>query len=143
MTDHLSEAAIQQYVLEEANCPARMREHMAVCETCRVRVNNYRLIFQEVGQMEVPGIEVEVDISRLTRPARAKKDLSLGYWLAGAGVLMLATGWVFRESLLNIVGDISGLVLYVLVGASMGIAIVRALRMIHQYRHQLRNLNLS
>lgn len=143
MTEHLNEAAIQQYVLEEENCPAWMREHLKVCESCNVRVNNYRLIFKQVGQMDVPGIEVEIDISRLIRPVRAKKDWSLGYWLAGAGACMLATGWFFRDSLLNIVGDISGLVLYVLVGTSMGIAIARALRMIHQYRHQLKNLNLS
>jgi len=145
MTDHLSEAAIQQYAMDGENCPAWMTEHLKACEHCSVRVNNYRLIFKEVGQMEPAGIGTEVDISKLMpmRPVRAKKDFSLGYWLAGAGVLMLVAGWFFRAFLLDVTGDISGLILYVLVGISVGIAIVRGLGLIVQYRHQLKNLDLS
>jgi len=143
MTDHLNEAAIQQYVLEEENCPAWMTEHLKVCERCSVRVNNYRLIFKEVGGMAP--VEVEVDISRLMpmRPVRTKKDWSMIYWLASAGVLMLVAGWFFRAFLLDVAGDLSGLILYVLVGVSVGIAIVRGLGLIVQYRNQLKNLDLS
>jgi len=144
MTDHLSEAAIQQYALDGGKCPAWMTEHVRVCEHCSMQVNNYRLIFKEVGQMEVPEIRVEIDISKLVlAPARQKKNLSLIYWLVGAGLVMLVTGWFFRTFLLSIAGDIPVLILYVLVGVSAGIAIVRGLGMIIQYRHQLKNLDLS
>ena len=143
--DHLSEAAIQQYALDEENCPVWMGEHVKACERCSIQVNNYRLVFKEVGQMEIPGIKVEIDISKLMpmgSPSR-KKDWSMGYWLAGAGLPMLVAGWIFRSSLLSITGDIPALILYVLVGVSVGIALVRGLGMIVQYRHQLKNLDLS
>jgi len=145
MTDHLSEAAVQQYAMDEGNCPAWMGEHVSVCERCRVQVNNYRLIFKEVGQMEAPVIEVDVAALIMAGQGRArpKKDWSLSYWLMGAGLAMLAAGWFLRASLLTITGDIPWLIIYVLVGISMGIAIVRGLGMIMQYRDQIKNLDLS
>ncbi|MBN8855750.1 MAG: hypothetical protein BGO55_22755 [Sphingobacteriales bacterium 50-39] len=143
MTDHLSEAAIQQYAMDGENCPAWMREHVEACEACRIQVDNYRLIFKEVGQLEVPVADVvELVMMKLDRP-RLKRDWSLVYWLVGTGLLMLGAGWIFKASLLSIAGDISGLVLYVVVGVSVGIAIVRGLGMIVQYRHQIKNLDLS
>jgi len=145
MTDHLSEAAIQQYALDEENCPAWMGEHVKACERCNAQVSNYRLVFKEVAGMEIPGIKVEVNISKLMLmgPAPRKKDWSLGYWLAGAGLTMLIAGWFLRAFLLNVTEDIPSLILYVLVGVSVGIAIVRGLGMIVQYRHQIKNLDLS
>lgn len=120
-----------------------MREHVEACEACRIQVDNYRLIFKEVGQLEVPVADVvELVMMKLDRP-RSKRDWSLVYWLVGTGLLMLGAGWIFKASLLNIAGDISGLVLYVVVGVSVGIAIVRGLGMIVQYRHQIKNLDLS
>jgi len=56
---------------------------------------------------------------------------------------MLVAGWFFRAFLLDVAGDLSGLILYVLVGVSVGIAIVRGLGLIVQYRNQLKNLDLS
>ncbi|HVU55058.1 MAG TPA: hypothetical protein VHD83_08375 [Puia sp.] len=143
MMEHLSETAIQQYAMDGENSPAWMREHVGVCEVCHTRVSNYRLIFHEVEQMDVLVAHVEeLVMLKLERP-KQKRDWSLSYWLGGAGVAMLATGWTFRASLLNIAGDISGAALYILVGAAVSIAIATALRMIVRYRHQLKNLDLS
>jgi len=142
MTDHLSEAAIQQYALDEGNCPAWMGEHVQACERCSVQVNNYRLIFKEVEALEVPVMDIErLVMMELDRP-KPKKDRSLGYWLVGAVASMLTAGWFFRNSLLTITGDIPELTLFLLAGVSAGIAIVRALQMIIRYRHQLKRLDL-
>jgi len=153
MTDHLSEAAIQQYALNEENCPVWMGEHVKACERCSVQVSNYRLIFKEVAAMEVPmvdiaglvlaGLDDRTDIAGTGRVAGRKKDWSLGYWLAGAGLTMLVAGWFLRAFLSNVTENIPSLILYVLVGVSVGIAIVRGGGMIVQYRHQIKNLNLS
>jgi len=143
MTDHLAEAAIQEYALDEEHCPAWMGEHVKGCERCSVQVNNYRLIFKEVGAMEAPVIDVAgMVMMGLSRP-KQKKDWSLGYWLAGAGAPMLAAGWFFRNFLLTITGEIPELTLLALVGVSVIIAIVRALRMVRRYRYQLKRLDLS
>jgi len=143
MTDHLSEAAIQQYAMDGENCPAWMGEHVKVCERCSVQVNNYLLVFKEVGRMEVPVIDVEeLVMMKLSRP-KPKKDWSLNYWLGGAGLTMLLAGWFLRAFLLNVAGDIPELILFIVLGVSVGIAIVRGLGMIVQYRHQIKNLDLS
>ena len=144
MTDHLSESAIQQYALDGENCPAWMTEHVGTCERCRVQVDNYRLIFKEVGQMAAPVVE-GADISKLVmmKLGPKRKDRSLSYWLVGAVLLLLAAGWIFRSSLVSITGDVPELILYILAGASVGIAIVRALGMVANYRHTLKNLDLS
>ena len=153
MSGHLSEAAIQQYALDEEHCPAWMGEHVKACEHCNVQVSNYRLIFKEVAAIEVPMVDIaglvlaeldgKTDIAGTGRVARRKKDWSLGYWLAGAGLTMLIAGWFLRAFLLNVTEDIPSLILYVLVGVSVGIAIVRGGGMIVQYRHQIKNLDLS
>lgn len=133
-----------------------MGEHVKACERCNIRVNNYRLVFTEVAGMEVPVIGVDIaelvltklgqgaeDIAGAGRTVVRKRDWSPGYWLAGAGLLMLVAGWVFRSFLLSVTEDIPALILYVLVGVSLGIALVRGLGMIVRYRHQLKNLDLS
>jgi hypothetical protein len=155
MTDHLSEAAIQQYVLDAENCPAWMAEHVHDCERCRVQLANYRLIFKQVEQMDVPVVSVDVAelltklgqgtgvAAQRARVRTRKKDWSIGYWLGGAGLTMMIAGWIFRTFLLTVAGDTPALILYALVGVSVGIAIVRGLGMIIQYRHQINNLDLS
>jgi hypothetical protein len=154
MKDHLSEAAIQQFVLDSENCPAWMSEHVHACERCRVRVANYRLIFKEVGQIEVPVVDIaELVLTKLRReefetlsPGRRrtrKKDWSIGYWLGGSALMMIIAGWLFRAFLVTVAGDTPSLILYALVGVSVGITIVRGLGIVFQYRHQIKNLDLS
>ena len=154
MTDHLSEAAIQQYALDGENCPAWMTEHVKACERCSVRVSSYRLIFKEVGQMEAPVVGADIadlvltklgpgKIIRTDRERAQKKDWSPVYWLVGAGFLMLPAGWMFKASILNVPGDTPALILYILVDASACIAIVRALGMVVSYQRQIKNLDLS
>jgi hypothetical protein len=159
MTDHLSEAAIQQYALDGDNCPAWMGQHLHGCEECRVRVSNYRVVFEEVEAMQAVPVKVDIEAimvrlngdlsgeyavqtSRMALPVR-RRDRSMAFWLTAVVLGMIGGAWAFRASLLKIAGDIPITVLCVLAGISVVIAVAHALRLVAQYRHQIKKLTLS
>lgn len=59
-TGHLTDDAIQQYVLGASNCEADIIEHIDTCETCSIRLANYRLLFAAIQEQPKPAFEFDV-----------------------------------------------------------------------------------
>jgi len=86
---------------------ARVREHLAACETCRARLEEERAIRQEAadilggalpGAVELPAFEELRSVAEARgRPRRASPRLYRLGWAASV-VLALGVGWMLRDA---------------------------------------------
>lgn len=60
MSEHLSEADIQQYVLERAGCEAAVVHHVELCEDCKARAAVYEVLFAGIGQEPGPVFDFDL-----------------------------------------------------------------------------------
>ena len=57
---HLSEDAIQQYVLDASSCETAIIEHSGSCEICKTRIANYRSLFAAIHEQPRPTFDFDV-----------------------------------------------------------------------------------
>ena len=79
-TGHLSEDAIQQYVLDAPGCEADTIEHIRCCETCKTRIANYRSLFAAIQEQPKPAFEFDVAGLVLSRFPEKTKVLTSRDW---------------------------------------------------------------
>lgn len=73
---HLTEEAIQQYVLEPWACAKAVQAHMEDCVHCRQVANEYKLLFSGLKEQERPAFDF--DLAEMVAVAIEKEGLSYG-----------------------------------------------------------------
>ena len=79
-TGHLSEDAIQQYVLDAPGCEADTIEHIRCCETCKTRIANYRSLFAAIQEQPRPAFEFDVADLVLSQLQGKPKEMTRMEW---------------------------------------------------------------
>jgi hypothetical protein len=59
-TSHLSEDAIQQYILDATGCEADIIEHLGSCEICKAKLANYQSLFAAMQEQPRPAFEFDL-----------------------------------------------------------------------------------
>src|SRR4051812_25180514 len=49
---HLNDADIQQYILQKTNWDVEIIEHIRHCTNCKIKVEQYRLLFDGIKEQE-------------------------------------------------------------------------------------------
>jgi hypothetical protein len=61
MSQHLNEEQLQQYAEQSAAFTAIENLHMTQCAECQLKVDNYRLLFQELKAMPQPAFDFDLE----------------------------------------------------------------------------------
>jgi hypothetical protein len=77
---HLSEDAIQQYVLDASSCETDIIEHSGSCEICKTRIANYRSLFAAILEQHTPAFEFDVAALVLSQLQGRTKELPRREW---------------------------------------------------------------
>jgi hypothetical protein len=162
MSQHLSEADIQQYVLERPVCEDGIAHHVEQCEDCKARAAVYEMLFSGIRQE--PGPAFDFDLSALVlgqlpgvapahlpglAPAqlpRKKPRFAPGIvfaYLLGLS-MCAAIGiplYLFGKDLLRLFAGILPMAKYLIFITAITIFIFQIIEMFKKYRGQMKALN--
>jgi hypothetical protein len=102
---HLSEDAIQQYVLDASSCETDIIEHSGSCEICKTRIANYRSLFAAIREQPRPAFEFDVAALVLSQLEGRTKELPRREWplylLISAALSLLAVPlYILRKDII-------------------------------------------
>jgi hypothetical protein len=151
---HLTEEAIQQYVLEPWTCAQAAQAHMGNCAHCRQIASEYKLLFSGLKEQERPvfdfdpaelaGEAIEREVMRNRVPvfylvaATIAAGLIAGLWWKWTLIKAYAAKY-FQDS--NSVTGFSKITLYITLIAACIIVLIQAFEIYGRYRKKVSELN--
>jgi len=131
-TSHISEMEIQQYVLDKTICGAGVVEHLSACDACRMKAENYLLLFSALREADRPVAEFDVAGTVLAALpewpvlSRQKGSIALSdrfvYVIAFAAFGFLGVMvWLFRRDLFGALDSLTTVAVLVLLIPVIGV----------------------
>lgn len=98
---HLTDLEVQLFAMGEPGQDPAIVQHIAACSGCRLKVNDYQLLFAGLKDQEAPVFDF--DLARLVihqlQPVRQASD-QLRYWMIAAGIVVSGiTVFLFKDYL--------------------------------------------
>lgn len=93
MNEHLSDNELQQYTMEPMELSQAALAHMATCEHCRVKAQQYAQI--TTGLKHLPKMTAELDLAAFVIPVKRERFSLSGLAISAlifAGLLVMAAG---------------------------------------------------
>jgi len=147
-TKHLSEIETQQYALGKENCNTHLIEHIQSCETCRVKADNYQLIFTEIKVQPKPVFDFNLtDLVMNQLPLRKQKtsfeNIAL-YITAFVSILIAGFAIYFYKSFLSTaLTGITPIAVYLIITTLASLLIFLGIDMFAKYNKQMKILNFN
>jgi hypothetical protein len=147
MTDkHLSEDAIQQYVLDKPGCEPGITGHVEACEHCRTSVATYESLFSGVRQQSKPEFDFDLSGLVLAQLPRRKPRFAPGIVLAPLLALTIcgAAGvplYLFRKDLSWLFAGVLPMAMYLILITAVTFLAFQLMEMVRKYRKQMKALN--
>jgi hypothetical protein len=151
---HLSDADIQQWVLDKQQCAPEIITHMNICEHCQVKAETYQLLFSEIKQQPKPVFNF--DVSELVLPQLSHQSLEssgsrfLYYLIAcfavaaigvSAYLYRIQLNRLFKKYVLDISSGVSKGALYLLITTALTILIFQSIELYKKYQRKINDLN--
>ena len=141
---HLSDEALQQYVLDPAVCTAGEIEHIGSCPECQEAAAAYRMLADALQEQPAPTFDFDLAaavIAKLETPkVRKTRDGSvLTAILIATAVIIPA--WLFRRSAYFVFTDMSAAFYWVLLAAAGIVVGVFLLRLYKKYQDVINLIN--
>ena len=117
---HLDEIEIQQYLFEEHNFPPDIDEHIKHCKECRIRAEQYRLIFELVRDQKKPVFDFMLDKLVMKLVNENKTEYSFGkiliYYIVLIAVPVTAAAiYLFRTTLSDLLTGLAPILIYLII----------------------------
>jgi hypothetical protein len=154
---HPSEWEWQQYVLDKSGFTPEIAEHIECCDDCQAQLAAYRLLFAEIKQQPRPAFTFSVP-SLILPQLQGQLPLQDQPGLTGSRRVMQSrlSGWLltllivcppgfavylFRKNIRNMFSEISGLFVWIILGAALLIVLSGIRVMYRKYQRQLEALH--
>jgi hypothetical protein len=151
---HLSDADIQQFVLEKANCSLGIIAHMNQCDVCKKKAEIYKLLFTEIKQVAKPVFDFDLSAAVLSQIVAEKPKFSLNslpgystilFILAAIAILgslyKTAINLFIRKYILEVVSGISTMIIYLIIATFLVLIIFQCIVMYKKYQRKIEDLN--
>jgi hypothetical protein len=151
-TGHLSEMELQQYVLDPAACTKESIAHIGACEHCRAEASIYQLLIAGINEQPKAAFDFDLSALVLSRlpemgavnaESRDARRFGFSAWIMIALVACTIgiSLYLFRKNIWNTFTGISGLFMYLILGAAAIVVALRILAMYKKYQRQMDRLN--
>lgn len=145
MSEHPSEAELQEFALGEMKNEAGINAHIQLCDECKTTVANYRLLFSAIGSGEKPVFNFNLSALVLEKisPANTKysKDRFI-FYIGFAVIAVLAIGcYWYSEFLSGVLIGFGSLFMYLLVATAVIILLFQSLDIYKGYQHKIKSLD--
>jgi len=144
---HLSDTEIQQYVLDQSNCERPNIEHIASCDDCNAKADNYQLLFSGIQQQTKPAFSFNLSELVLAHLAAPKKvcswEIFMVYLLAFSVITLMVISCylLFKGYFSPLFTGFSTMVLYLAGIATLAILIFQSREIYKKYEQQMGTLN--
>ena len=145
---HLSDEEIQEYVLNKTASQKNIVEHIALCESCKTKVANYKLLFAEISQQPTSSFDFNLSDLVLQQLPQPKPRNVFGdfviYFLAFVAASAIAfAGYFFRKNIENVFAGISVFFMYIIIIATVVIMIFKSIELYKKYQQKINMLDFS
>lgn len=145
MTEHPSEAELQEFALDKITNEAKINTHIQLCDECKVIVANYRLLFSTIATGEKPVFDFDLSAfvsAKIQMPEadHSLRNLNFYIGIAVVAVLVFACYWC-SAFLSGLWIGFGSSFMYLLVSAAIIILIFQAVDIYKRYQHKIRSLD--
>ena len=143
---HLTDDQIQQYVLEKANCPDEIIEHIQACTPCRERAQEYNLLFRGIQQQEKPVFDFDLADLVLQQLPKFETHPFSEKWISLLSIFIstlfcCVIGYLFGKTLVILFGRISPVFMGLIITTVISIFVFLYIDMNESYHTKMKALN--
>ncbi|HSZ84886.1 MAG TPA: hypothetical protein VK787_02585 [Puia sp.] len=151
---HLTDADIQEFVLEKTNCSLDVVAHMHQCVQCQAKAETYKLLFSEIKEQPKPAFAFDLSAAVLKQVTTEKSKFSLnslpGYFIILSVIAAIAIPsylykvkiiQFYKTYILGIVSGVSSLVIYLMAITFLIFVIFQCIEMYKKYQRKIDDLN--
>jgi hypothetical protein len=145
-SEHVDEAAIQEYALNKLNCSAIVIKHIESCGLCLAQAGLYEQMFSGLKQIPAPAFGFDLSSLVIRQLPKKKARLTADHFIAGFLIVFICFSvglpilyfWPFIK---NIFSGISVFFIYAILVSVSCILVFQILALYHQFRKKLQMLN--
>ena len=143
---HLNDAEIQQYVLQKINCSLDIIEHIKHCTNCKIKAEQYNLLFEGIKQQEKPVFNFNLaDFVIEQLPKSQHKgfyEKSFSYFIIFISSFFVCVGfYFFGNNLLNLFWGITPILIGLIITTVTSLLVFLCIDMYRKYQTQMKALN--
>lgn len=148
MTDkHLNDAEIQQYILQKSNCDVDIIEHIQHCANCKIKAEQYNLLFEGIKHQEKPVFDFNLAglvIEQLPKAQhKASYEKSFSYFIIFITIFFSCIAfYLFGNNLLNLFIGITSVLIGLIITTFTSLLVFLCIDMYRKYQTQMKALNL-
>lgn len=144
--NHLTDIDIQTFVLQKANCDLAIIEHIAHCDDCKIKAEQYKTLFEGIKQQEKPAFDFNVaDLVMSQLPQHQSKRLfenAFIYTTTFAAIIVMGIVFYFlRDNLLSMFTAITPILIYLIITTVMTLSVFLCIDMYTKFQKQMNALN--
>jgi hypothetical protein len=143
---HVDDDEIQQYVLQKADCDIDIIKHIQSCETCKIKAEQYNLLFEAIKQQEKPAFDFNIAdlvIEQLPKSRyKVSTDKLFSYFIIFISIFSLSIiFYFFRDSLLSLFKGISPILVALIITTVTCLFVILFIDMYRKYQARMKALN--
>jgi len=145
---HPKEKEIQEYVLDRSACSNTTIGHIESCTVCQEEVNSYTLLF--TGIKQEPAASFDFDLEQLVMPLLPSPEplmttdrFVFGFLVVFSCLCIGVPVYIFWQNILYMFSGIPVYFIYVIIGSSSSVMLVKIWNMFKKYQNQMRILNFN
>ena len=145
-SNHLDEYKIQEFVLLNTNCDVEIIEHILHCDTCKIKVDQYKMLLEGIRQQEKPSFEFDLAdlvMKQLPQPKPISSVDNAFIYFTSLLVILLgaAAFYFFRIYLSSSLPNIAPMLNYLIFTTLMSLFVFLCIDMFMKYQKQIKVLN--
>jgi hypothetical protein len=146
--NHLTDRAIQQYVLQKAACDADLIEHIRQCEACRQKAQVYGVLFNGISEQEKPVFDFDLSALVLSQlpPVKAEDSVEkvLVYFVVSMALFgVSAVFYLVGNDWLNRFATLTPMLMYLLLTTAGCLFLFLFRVMYTEFQQKMKILNFS
>ncbi|HTQ65776.1 MAG TPA: hypothetical protein VMI12_13325 [Puia sp.] len=150
---HLSDADIQQFVLDKTECASNLVSHMQYCPYCREKAETYLIIISGIKQESKASFDFDLTSLVLEKIPATKKKFSGNGWFLYLTICLASVPAIFiylyRDSFSNLfkiyipeIGSgLSTIAIWLFASAILVIVIFQVVEIFKKYKRKADSLN--
>ena len=145
MTEHPSEAELQEFVLGQTLNEKSINAHIQQCDECNAIVANYRLLFSAIGSEEKAVFDFNLSalVLEKVQPTHTEYSRDRLIFYIGFGVMVLSVigCYWYMEFLSGLLIGFGSLFMYLLVSSAIIILIFQCMDIYKKFQHKIKSLD--
>lgn len=146
--EHLTDIDIQNFLFDDVFSDKEVISHLGSCEKCRVRVENYKQIFETVREMEKPVFDFNLAESVMQRLPAAKSIPSFSRSMIGliailTALLTVLLIFLFSTFLSSVILGVAPVFIYLTTMVVVCLIVFQSIDTYRHYHKLMKTLDLS